>query len=135
MSDRIRYALGHSAHGDFIAAVAEHDLVAFEFPVMADSAFGRLLARFPDATLEEDVTGLATTVAFLSQAVNDAAASRLPEKRLEDGAPTLGIMASTHRLIRKNGSMAAGRACAASVQAAPHRILTWAERFATLRQS
>lgn len=46
MSDRIRYALGHSAHGDFVAAVADHGLVAFEFPILAGSALGRLLARF-----------------------------------------------------------------------------------------
>ena len=122
MSDRIRYALGHSAHGDFIAAVAEHDLVAFEFPVMADSAFGRLLARFPDATLEEDAPGLAAAVAVLSRAV-DNVAGKLPEKKVEDCALTLGIMASTHRLIRKNGSVAGGRACAASVRAASRRIL------------
>ena len=129
MSDRIRYAMGHSAHGAFVAAVSEHGLVALEFPILADSAPGRLLARFPDAILEEDATGLATIVAVLSRAVDNAAVAELPQKKAEDASPTLGIVASTNRLIRKNGSIAGGRACAASVRAASHRILPGVPRM------
>jgi hypothetical protein len=41
----------------------------------------------------------------------------------EDSAPTLGIVASTNRLVRRNGALAAGRACAASVRAASRHVL------------
>ena len=41
----------------------------------------------------------------------------------EDSAPTLGIVASINRLVRSNGALAAGRACAASVRAASRHVL------------
>jgi hypothetical protein len=123
MSNRIRYALGQSIHGDFIAALSDHGLVAFEFPVDPDAAVGGLLARFPDAILEEDAPGLATTLATLSRAVGNPAIGTSREASVEGTAPTLGIVASTNRLVRRNGSIAGGRACAASVRAASRHIL------------
>jgi len=43
--------------------------------------------------------------------------------------PVLGIVASSHRLVRANGSLAAGRACAASVSAAARRVLPRIPRY------
>ena len=37
MSNRIRYALGQSAHGDFVAAMSDGGLVAFELVAGADN--------------------------------------------------------------------------------------------------
>jgi hypothetical protein len=122
MSDRIRYALGQSARGDFIAAMSERGLVAFELAVGGDPV-GGLLARFPDAIIEEDTAGLATTVATLSRAVSSAAVNPSHGANAEATAPVLGIVSSTNRLVRINGSLAGGRACAASVRAASHRVL------------
>jgi hypothetical protein len=122
MSDRIRYALGQSARGDFIAAMSDRGLVAFELSVGADPV-GGLLARFPNAIIEEDATGLATTVATLSRAVSSPAVGPSRGANAEEAAPMLGIVASTNRLVRKNGSLVGGRACAASVRAASRRVL------------
>ena len=41
----------------------------------------------------------------------------------EDCAPALGIVVSMNRLVRRDGALAAGRACAASVRAASRRVL------------
>jgi hypothetical protein len=41
----------------------------------------------------------------------------------EVSAPLLGIVASMNRLVRSNGTLAAGRACAASVRAASRYVL------------
>jgi hypothetical protein len=122
MSDRIRYALGQSARGAFIAAMSDHGLVAFELSVGADPVDG-LLARFPNAIIEEDTAGLATTVATLSHAVGSPGFGPTRGANAEKAAPMLGIVASTNRLVRTNGSLAGGRACAASVRAASRRIL------------
>jgi hypothetical protein len=40
-----------------------------------------------------------------------------------DSALTLGIVVSINRLVRGNGALAAGRACAASVRAATRHVL------------
>jgi hypothetical protein len=122
MSDRIRYALGQSARGDFIAAMSDRGLVAFELSVGADPV-GGLLARFPNAIIEEDAAGLATTVATLSRAVSSPAVGPSRGANAEEAAPILGIVTSTNRLVRMNGSLAGGRACAASVRAASRRVL------------
>lgn len=127
MSDRIRYARGHSAHGDFVAAMSENGLVAVEFSAPGGNVVAGLLARFPDAVLEEDVTGLATTVATLSRAVGPSAADHAPAQKAQESVQACGILAHSNRLVRKNGSVAGGRACAASVQAA-RRALTGAPR-------
>lgn len=123
MSDRIRYALGHSARGDFIAAMSDNGLVAVEFPAPGGNAVAGLLARFPGAVLEEDVTGLATTVATLSRAVGRPVADDSSEQKAQEQVQALGILARSNRLVRKNGAVAGGRACAASVQAA-RRVLS-----------
>jgi len=122
MSDRIRYALGQSACGDFIAAMSERGLVAFELAVGADPV-GGLLARFPNAIIEEDTAGLATTVATLSRAICNPTIGPSRGENAEEAAPMLGIVASTNRLVRTNGSLAGGRACAASVRAASRCVL------------
>jgi hypothetical protein len=129
MSNRIRYSLGQSAHGDFIAAMSDAGLVVFEFTSGADSAVDSLLRRFPDANLEEDSAGLATTVATLSQLVVNPKASMPPGVSAESTAPTLGIVASINRIVRKDGSLAGGRACMASVHAANRRILPSVPKF------
>lgn len=130
MNVHIRYALGHSTHGDFIAAMSEQGLAAVEFPVRADNAMECLLARFPDAVLEEDETGLAAMVATLARVVDGAAVSEAHDKKAADAAPAMGIIASSNRLVRANGSIAGGRACAASVRAASHRVLQGIPRSA-----
>lgn len=123
MSDRIRYALGHSARGDFIAAMSDSGLVAVEFPAPGGNAIAGLLARFPAAILEEDATGLATTVATLSRTVGPPVAADALEQKTHELGQALGILSRSNRLVRKNGSVAGGRACAASAQAA-RRILS-----------
>jgi hypothetical protein len=122
MSDRIRYALGQSAHGDFIAAMSDCGLVAFE-PTVGTDAISGLLARFPNAIVEEDIAGLAITVATLARAVGNPTVGASHGRAAEDSAPTLGIVASINRLVRRNGSLAGGRACAASVRGASRRVL------------
>jgi AraC family transcriptional regulator of adaptative response/methylated-DNA-[protein]-cysteine methyltransferase len=62
MSNRVRYAWGRSTVGDFIVAISDGNLVAFEFPPSNSDAIGVLRRRFPDAALEEDAAGLAPTI-------------------------------------------------------------------------
>jgi len=62
--------------------------------------------------IRDDAAGLATTVVTLAARTS-----------LDTNAPVLGIVAATNRLVRSNGSLAAGRACAASVRAAAQRTL------------
>ena len=69
MSACIRYARGQSSLGDFIAALSDRGLVAFEFTRRDGDAVKSLDERFPQATLEEDAAGLATTVAALARLV------------------------------------------------------------------
>jgi AraC family transcriptional regulator of adaptative response/methylated-DNA-[protein]-cysteine methyltransferase len=62
MSNRIRYAWGRSTVGDFIVAVSDRNLVAFEFAPSSSDAIDVLRRRFPDAVIEEDSAGLAPTI-------------------------------------------------------------------------
>jgi AraC family transcriptional regulator of adaptative response/methylated-DNA-[protein]-cysteine methyltransferase len=62
MSNRIRYAWGRSTVGDFIVAVSDRNLVAFEFLPSSSDAIDVLRRRFPDAVIEEDAAGLAPTI-------------------------------------------------------------------------
>jgi O6-methylguanine-DNA--protein-cysteine methyltransferase len=66
MPERIRYAWGESSLGEFIAAVSERGLVAFEFTDGRVAALEGLQARLPDASLEEDRQGLAELVGQLA---------------------------------------------------------------------
>ena len=70
MNDRIRYAWGRSPHGDFLVAMADRELVAFEFPARRDSAIEALRRRFPGKIVEEDTAGLANAVAELQRFVD-----------------------------------------------------------------
>lgn len=124
MNVHIRYALGRSVHGDFLAAMLEQDLVAFDFPVQVGDPVGLLRERFPGAVLEQDEVGLATTVATLARVVESPVARDAHDRKIASGSPALGIIAHSNRLVRGNGSVAGGRACAASVRAASHRVLS-----------
>lgn len=70
MTERIRYAWGDSSLGHFIAAVSDTGLVAFEFAEREADAVEALAARFPDANVERDGTGLVDTVAALTEIVD-----------------------------------------------------------------
>jgi AraC family transcriptional regulator, regulatory protein of adaptative response / methylated-DNA-[protein]-cysteine methyltransferase len=70
MNDRIRYAWGQSPHGDFLVAMSDRELVAFEFSARRDFAIEALRRRFPGKTVEEDAPGLASTVAELQRFVD-----------------------------------------------------------------
>lgn len=70
MGSRIRYAWGHSPHGDFLVAAAGSDLVAFEFPEDQETAVEALRRRFPGVSVEEDLPGLAVTVAECARFVD-----------------------------------------------------------------
>ena len=124
MNVHIRYALGRSVHGDFLAAMSERELVAFDFPVHVGDAVGLLRERFPGAVLEQDEAGLATTVATLARVVENPVACEPHDRKTANGSPALGIIAHSNRLVRANGSVAGGRACAASMRAASHRVLS-----------
>jgi AraC family transcriptional regulator of adaptative response/methylated-DNA-[protein]-cysteine methyltransferase len=71
MSDRIRYALGQSSLGCFVAAMSDRGLVAFEFVTEAGDVVGALQRRFPDAIVMEDAAGLADPVAALARVVDE----------------------------------------------------------------
>jgi len=66
MSERIRYAWGSSSLGDFLAAVSERGLVAFEFADCRSAVLDALYARFPAASLQEDNGALADLVGKLA---------------------------------------------------------------------
>lgn len=70
MSDPVRYAIGHSSLGDFIVARSDRGLVAFEFTSPGVDSAGLLRERLTDATLVEDATGLAPTLAALARLVD-----------------------------------------------------------------
>ena len=69
MDDRVRYAWGRSPHGQFFVAMADSELVAFEFE-RRDNAVDALRHRFPGKIVEEDASGLAGTVAELQRFVD-----------------------------------------------------------------
>jgi hypothetical protein len=70
MSNRIRYAWGHSPFGDFIVAISDQELVVFEFPPSSSDAVDVLRRRFADAVIEEDSAGLAPTIAACARFVD-----------------------------------------------------------------
>jgi hypothetical protein len=70
MSNRIRYAWGHSPFGDFIVAKAGEDLVAFEFPLRTNDAVDALRRRFPGSVIEEDAIGLKSTIAAFARFID-----------------------------------------------------------------
>ena len=67
MTEHIRYAGGKSSLGDFLAAVSDRGLVAFEFDTMPDA----LRLRFPEAGVEADPGGLSDVVRALARVVDD----------------------------------------------------------------
>jgi AraC family transcriptional regulator, regulatory protein of adaptative response / methylated-DNA-[protein]-cysteine methyltransferase len=70
MSERIRYAQGRSSLGNFVAAVSDRGLVAFEFADDNGAAMETLRAAFPAASLEEDAEGLGRLVETLEALVD-----------------------------------------------------------------
>jgi AraC family transcriptional regulator of adaptative response/methylated-DNA-[protein]-cysteine methyltransferase len=70
MNDLIRYARGQSSLGDFVAAVSDRGLVAFEFSRPGIDAVADLGERFPEAIVRQDAAGLATAVAALARVVD-----------------------------------------------------------------
>jgi AraC family transcriptional regulator of adaptative response/methylated-DNA-[protein]-cysteine methyltransferase len=68
--DAIRYAWGQSSLGDFIAAMSDRGLVAFEFARSGGDAVGALQQHFPETVVVEDAAGLAHTVATLARVVD-----------------------------------------------------------------
>jgi hypothetical protein len=70
MSGRIRYAWGSSPYGDFLVAMAGSDMAVFEFPPIGSEATTILKARFPNALIEEDATGLESTIADCARFVD-----------------------------------------------------------------
>jgi AraC family transcriptional regulator of adaptative response/methylated-DNA-[protein]-cysteine methyltransferase len=70
MSEQIRYAWGTSSLGDFIAAVSDVALVAFEFVDPQTAALDALHNRFPIAVIEEDAGGLGEIVRKLEDLVD-----------------------------------------------------------------
>jgi AraC family transcriptional regulator of adaptative response/methylated-DNA-[protein]-cysteine methyltransferase len=61
-SERIRFGWGSSSLGAFLAATSDSGLVAFEFGVAYPAAIEGLRLRFPEAIIQEDQVGLATTI-------------------------------------------------------------------------
>jgi AraC family transcriptional regulator of adaptative response/methylated-DNA-[protein]-cysteine methyltransferase len=70
MSEIIRYAFGRSSLGDFLTAISDRGLVAFEFGSRHDALVDALHRRFPAATIEQDDAGLSDTVEKLATAVD-----------------------------------------------------------------
>jgi AraC family transcriptional regulator of adaptative response/methylated-DNA-[protein]-cysteine methyltransferase len=71
MSEHIRYALGESSLGDFIAAASDRGLVAFEFGDRHEGLVDALRTRFPNATIAEDGVGLYDIVQKLTAVVDN----------------------------------------------------------------
>jgi AraC family transcriptional regulator, regulatory protein of adaptative response / methylated-DNA-[protein]-cysteine methyltransferase len=66
MSEQIRYAWGSSSLGDFIAAVSDRGLVAFELADCRAAVLDALGARLSRVSLAADEAGLADVVAKLA---------------------------------------------------------------------
>jgi AraC family transcriptional regulator, regulatory protein of adaptative response / methylated-DNA-[protein]-cysteine methyltransferase len=66
MSEHIHYAWGGSSLGDFIAAVSERGLVAFEFADSRAAVLNALRARLTNSVFEEDSIGLSGLVGQLA---------------------------------------------------------------------
>ncbi len=69
MSERIRYAWGQSSLSDFIAAISNEGLVAFEFMKRNSGVPAVLRERFPGAAIDVDEAGLADVVGMLAAVV------------------------------------------------------------------
>ena len=69
MSERIRYAWGRSSLGDFITAMSNEGVVAFEFTERRSEALATLRVRFSDAVVESDEAGLAEVVRKLAAVI------------------------------------------------------------------
>jgi AraC family transcriptional regulator of adaptative response/methylated-DNA-[protein]-cysteine methyltransferase len=70
MSEHVRYAWGQSSLGEFIAAISERGLVAFEFSDSRAAALDAVRARLPDAVFEDGGEGLAALVGKLATLVD-----------------------------------------------------------------
>jgi AraC family transcriptional regulator, regulatory protein of adaptative response / methylated-DNA-[protein]-cysteine methyltransferase len=70
MSEQIRYAWGQSSLGEFIAAISNKGLVAFEFMKRIGEVPASLRTRFPDAAIELDEVGLADVVRKLTEIID-----------------------------------------------------------------
>lgn len=71
MPEGIRYARGISSLGDFIAAVSDRGLVAFEFADRETERLDALRDRLPEASLEEDTEGLRAVVEQLRAVIDN----------------------------------------------------------------
>ncbi|CAN7305837.1 methylated-DNA--[protein]-cysteine S-methyltransferase [Bosea sp. LjRoot9] len=69
MCDIIHFAWGKSGLGDFLVAVSAKGLVAFEFANQRQTAEEALHARFPDAEIVSNESGLAELVGTTAQLV------------------------------------------------------------------
>ncbi len=74
MPEIIRYAWGKSSLGNFIAAVSEKGLVAFEFADSREGGRRALNDRMPGAMLQEDDAGLADVIRELEGVIDQPAA-------------------------------------------------------------
>jgi AraC family transcriptional regulator of adaptative response/methylated-DNA-[protein]-cysteine methyltransferase len=70
MLETIRYAIGHSSLGDFLAVSSDRGLVAFEFTDRGAAVPDLLRDRFPAASPEEDQAGLSEVVGKLEALVD-----------------------------------------------------------------
>jgi AraC family transcriptional regulator of adaptative response/methylated-DNA-[protein]-cysteine methyltransferase len=70
MQEQIRYVWRKSSLGDFIAAVSDVGLLAFEFGDNRTTMLSALESRLPDASIVNDQDALAGTVAELERIVD-----------------------------------------------------------------
>jgi AraC family transcriptional regulator of adaptative response/methylated-DNA-[protein]-cysteine methyltransferase len=73
MSEKIRYAWGASSLGEFIAAVSDVGLVAFEFGENPSAMLMALESRLPGASVVQDQVGMAGIVETLERVVDHPA--------------------------------------------------------------
>lgn len=73
MTETIRYALGESSLGTFVAAISTRGLVAFEFVDPGPAAALALGERFAGAALIEDETGLRSVLDTLAAVIDNPA--------------------------------------------------------------
>ncbi len=70
MEEKIRYAWGASSLGEFIAAVSDVGLLAFEFGENRTAILKTLESRLPEASVVNDQDGLAGIVESLERVVD-----------------------------------------------------------------
>lgn len=70
MTEQIRFTWGTSSLGDFIAAVSDAGLVAFEFADRGGPALDALRESLPEADITEDDAGLADIAARLAALID-----------------------------------------------------------------